>query len=278
MKNTNLKDVFRKRDDKSHKGNYGKVLIYAGSESYPGAAFLACKSALKSGVGQVILANDDLNKTMYTALPEVTYIKRDLKKSNLIDLNIKSILFGNGLDYPNKTIAKDFSLMMKEFNHKLIIDATGLKYLKDYIKSGEKISPEIIITPHIKEFCELIDINIKSSDVFDYAKEVERFLENYQRMVVVLKSYETLIKTRKQERIFSNPNSGFAHAGSGDALAGFISGLMAYSSSYSVDICYASSFILNAALEKEEQIHSSMTTNASSILDYLPIVLKKYVD
>ena len=75
MKNTNLKDVFRKRDDKSHKGNYGKVLIYAGSESYPGAAFLACKSALKSGVGQVILANDDLNKTMYTALPEVTYIK-----------------------------------------------------------------------------------------------------------------------------------------------------------------------------------------------------------
>lgn len=276
MKDKIVKSVLGKRSDNTHKGNYNKVLIYAGSLNYVGAAQLACRSALYSGVGHVILANNLDKSLQFESLPEVTYIKRDLKNNSI--KNIKSILFGNGLDYPNKIISKDFALIMKEFSGKVIIDATGLKYFKDYIKENEIILPEIILTPHIKEFCELTDCIYYGTDSLLYKKAMEQYLEQYPKMVIMLKSYNVLIKTRRQERFINKPNSGFAHAGCGDMLAGLIAGLIAYNTSYNVDICYSAYFLLLQSLKKEEKKISSMSMQPSFILNSLPLVIKDYIN
>lgn len=274
-----MKKVFPKRDNQSNKGDFNKVLIYAGSNSFPGATLLCCRSALFSGVGQVILANNELRNSLYTVLPEVTYMSRGFKSKQDCDKKITSILFGNGLDYPNKDITKDFTILMHEFNGRLIIDATGLKYLFDYLK-GENLvfTPEIILTPHLKEFCDLVSIPLTSKDVLDYEKYMDTFLEKIPRCTLVLKGYSTLIKTRKIRYYFNHPNSGLSHAGTGDVLAGFIAGVAAYSRSFSSDICYCSVYIMNQAAKLEEKKIPSSCLKASCIIDSIPAILKNYIN
>lgn len=48
-----ISGFIKKRDKDSHKGNYGKVLIYAESRSMAGAAVLCARAALRSGAGLV---------------------------------------------------------------------------------------------------------------------------------------------------------------------------------------------------------------------------------
>ena len=64
-----------KRPENAHKGDFGKVLIFAGSEYYPGAAYLACASVYRIGAGLVTLATSKEIKIIVSRkLPELTYL------------------------------------------------------------------------------------------------------------------------------------------------------------------------------------------------------------
>ena len=63
------------REQNSNKGTFGKVLNFAGSKNYIGAAYLSSVAVLKSGAGFCALAADkNVIRSVSALLPEAVYI------------------------------------------------------------------------------------------------------------------------------------------------------------------------------------------------------------
>lgn len=218
----------------SNKGSYGKVLCIGGSESMSGAISMAALSALKAGCGlmtcaipkciQNIVATNVL-ESMYLLLPdEAGYIHEDgaaIVKENLEKYTIALIGCGIGRSSGVGALLE----VLLDSDIPLVIDADGLhafKLMKErYVKRDN-----IILTPHLKEFADLMDASIEliQKDCLYY---IDLFMEQFENYTLVLKS-ETTIIAHKKERYFNTyGNNGLAVGGSGDVLAGIITGLYA---------------------------------------------------
>lgn len=223
-------DIFNfipERQRESSKFDYGKVLIIAGSRSMPGAAALCSNAALRSGAGLVYLYSTTFHSALY---PEVIrhFANNDLK----LDLNdfddimeqiekCDSIVIGPGMGNDAKTLDLISKIIYNTPRNKyLLIDADGLKG----IDKEKQLSPNIIITPHIGEFAEIIGIDREkiSTEAHEYANIWAKKLN----CTVLLKHYPTVISNGEYSywNIYGNP--GMASAGSGDVLSGCIAGIV----------------------------------------------------
>ena len=276
MKDKLLKKILIPRSPLANKGNFGHTLIYAGSDNFLGAAYLTCQSAIFGGAGYVDLCYD--SPCFANSLPEVIYTKRENLKG--INLNrISSILFGNGLDYPNKWIQQDLDYLLLNYTKKLVVDATGLKYLKNFLlkHNPNEICPQLILTPHIKEFCNLFDIGYIDSNVLNYEKYLNSILKIFSRYTIILKSYNTLIKDNKERFFIDKVNPGLAKAGSGDCYSGLLVSFLAYLNCPTIYSCYASYKIFSIAGLKLRKKISSASFQASKVAEEIPHILKKYI-
>lgn len=280
MRKKQLKDLFPPRDPRANKGTYKRLLIIGGSEEYPGSLLLATRAALLSGVGYVEVAyRGSRPEYLISSCPEAIYFnQKDLKNIESIR-HFRSILFGNGLKPLDKELTKDFEFLMKNFEGRLIIDGSGFGYLLDYFNRFDErtVKPEIIILPHIKEFAALVGVPVSSSDPQTYRDKVETYLIDHPRTTVVLKSYQTLLKTTQHEYLLTVGNPGLAKAGSGDAQAGFIAGLLAYSPCFNIDTCRFGATVFGRAADLALQRCSSAALTASRVIDHLPLALKEYI-
>ena len=78
-----------KRAKDANKGTFGKVLIIAGSENYPGAAYLCCAGSYRVGVGLVTLATTSIVRTIVSKkLPEVTFLTDDEVFGNINNYDV----------------------------------------------------------------------------------------------------------------------------------------------------------------------------------------------
>jgi NAD(P)H-hydrate epimerase len=224
------------RRPNTHKGDYGHLLVIAGSVGKTGAAAMACEAALRMGAGLVTLAipkslnsimEMKLTEVMTEPLPETPKQTLSLRAfSSIVRLceNKKAVIMGPGVG----TFKETQSLMLKllkALDIPVILDADGLTALSGQSKVLPISNRSLILTPHPGEMARLIRSSPK--EVQDDRIGISRSFSQSNHLYLVLKGHRTLIATPKGE-VFINPtgNAGMASGGTGDVLAGMIGGLI----------------------------------------------------
>lgn len=239
-----LKKLVKKRPADSHKGNFGRVLIIAGSRGMTGAAILSAKACLKAGAGLVTVAcpksqqpiiASSLAETMTFPLSEKQGSIALKGVNELISWNktknYELLLIGPGLSTNSET--PDFVLeILKKLKLPAVIDADALNSIS-FLKGIKKLPKDVpfILTPHPGEARRLVCQSLDTSGVKKFSDlnriEFARHISKVSGSVVVLKGHRTVVTD--SEKFFINLSGGpsLAKGGSGDILAGLIAGLWA---------------------------------------------------
>jgi len=216
--------VLRERNPNTHKGNYGKVLIVAGSKGMAGAAVLCARSALRSGAGLVqVSVPDELVPIVQISVPEATCVDRE-KIVDTLD-RYDAVVFGPGIG----TGGEEATLLQKileKYEKSMVIDADGLNIL-GHLESLDLLKDthaNIIITPHAGETMRLLKLTREENKMYSRL-ELARMLQGQTGATVVLKGHETLVLAGQDSWVNTTGNPGMATGGSGDVLAGIIGSL-----------------------------------------------------
>lgn len=226
------------RKSHSNKGNFGRVLIIAGSKNMSGAAYLSAKASYRTGAGLVKILTEESNRAiLQSMLPEAilsTYQTDNLNTQKLQEeLDWATVVvLGPGMG-TSKTAEKLVSFVITNIKKPLILDADAINLLADVEKYVIKedanpncvlhLPSNVILTPHLKEMSRLTKLPLHHivSDVFTVATEYRG------QYVLVLKDARTVVASEDQMYLNMSGNNGMATGGSGDVLTGVIAGLVA---------------------------------------------------
>ncbi len=224
------------RPDDGHKGDFGRVLVVAGSVGYTGAAVLASMSALRSGAGLVYLAMpESLNDVLETKLTEVITLpmpetaERTLSsaaapaiRERLETMDALAIGPGVSRNEDSAALVRD---IVSDVDVPCVIDADGLNALSVDVVAGRSGQAPLVLTPHPGEMARLLRCGV--ADVQERRDEVAREVAAQAGATVVLKGSGTLSVEGSGE-LYLNPtgNSGMATAGTGDVLTGAVAALL----------------------------------------------------
>jgi NAD(P)H-hydrate epimerase len=226
---TDIKEYLPRRFRNSHKGTYGKVLVIAGSAGMSGAAYLAARAAYSIGVGLVQIYTPLVNRTtIQTLLPEgivTTYDEFNQKQlEELLDW-ADAVCIGPGLG-TGSVAEKILVHTLLKTNSPVVIDADGINLLKEHKQLLKECKLPCIITPHIKEMANFMDLsvtNVKENPL----QTLNDIVASYPA-ICVLKDTRTLIGHGKVSfYLNTSGHNAMAKGGSGDVLAGVITGLIA---------------------------------------------------
>ncbi len=226
-----MRDLVPARTPDSHKGDFGRVLIIAGSVGRFGAAHLAGLGALRSGAGLVTIATARSCVPVIAAMaPEYMTEPLDETASGTIDysaldrvLDIQAdiIAVGPGLGQSPGTAAFVQGLLERT-GVPLVLDADALNaFAGEPDRLVGRDGVDVIITPHPGEMARLLNISVEAVQ-HDRLQHATEFAASH-RLHVVLKGHRTVI-AGPDNRAFINltGNSGMATGGTGDLLTGMI--------------------------------------------------------
>jgi len=216
-----IKSIIKERLPDSHKGTYGHALLIAGNTGKMGAALIAAKSCVRSGVGLITVNVPFMEQlTIQVSVPEVMINFRESLSNDYDNFSAIGIGPGIGKNSLEKKVLKE---IMKYSGRALVIDADALNILADYKKLQKKIPENSILTPHPKEFDRLFGNHLSTEERKQTAIKKAQELN----CVIVLKGYETFVTNGSEHFFNTTGNSGLAKGGSGDALTGLVTGLLA---------------------------------------------------
>jgi ADP-dependent NAD(P)H-hydrate dehydratase / NAD(P)H-hydrate epimerase len=230
---SDIKKFLPVRDVNSNKYSNGKLFVLSGSKGFTGASYLCSLAALKLGSGAVILGiPDSLNVIMEKKLTEVITLplNETRDKSFSLDSYSKicekirwsdSVLIGPGIGRNKETLELIRKIILEnDFN--LVLDADGLFAFKDNMKLLKNRKKKIILTPHYGEFANLsgYDLDTIKNNIYETST---KFAREYG-VILVLKNSPTIITDGKYFYINPTGRENLATVGSGDVLAGIISG------------------------------------------------------
>lgn len=255
--------VFKKRNDFTHKGDYGKLAIFAGSLSMTGAPYFASLAAMRTGCGLSYLYIDkDIQDILSVKLSET--IIRSNDEYDLKDMD--AVIFGPAWSF-NENRDKIYKDIIAS-NKKLVIDADGLHYLKKY---GDKLGYRAIITPHFAELARLLDVEIEK--IIEEPKKYARLASDKFEVVVVLKGHNTIVMNKDNEYINHTGNPGMATAGSGDVLAGIIASLLVQGFK-AFDAAKYGVYLHGLAGDLAKEKYTEYSLIASDIIECIPKAIK----
>ena len=220
-----IQKIYKRRNDFTNKGTFGKTTIIAGSFVKMGAAVMATKSALKTGSGITKTLSPKCGyEILQTTCPEAMFIsggKDFVSEFKSEDDEVVGI--GPGLGTNSQTEIA-FLKFLKEYKKPLVLDADALNMISKDPANLKLIPKNAIITPHPKEFERLFG---KTKNSFERLKLAQKKAAELQ-IFIVLKDHRTQIIT-PEKMVFYNitGNSGMATGGSGDALLGIITSILA---------------------------------------------------
>ena len=278
------KDIYRKmlpdRPEDSNKGTYGRLLVIAGSKGMAGAAYLNAHAAYMTGAGLVrIYTSSDNREILQTLLPEAiitTY--EEYNKEELLSLLTwaDGVCIGSGLGM-SRLSEKILKTVIEYVKVPCLIDADGLNLLAEnnnYL--NQMAERRFVITPHMKEMSRLTGTPVEELKA-DRIQILKDFISRY-RITCVLKDSRTLIASEEKGiRMNLTGNSAMAKAGSGDVLAGVISGWMVQGKE-AEDAAELGTYIhgLSGDLAKfEKGVYSVM---ARDLIEYISKALMKLED
>ena len=292
--------VLPERANSSYKGSFGKLLIIGSSKEYPGAAFLAAKSAYRSGVGLVSIATTNSAISLYGSyLPEAIYCPLNEQPNGMISSNkenyktleielakYNTVLIGCGMGKSKETM-KILEFILEchnkyELKFNLIIDADAINNLAELIKRSKVNLNNIILTPHLGELANLAQLNASNITLNERSEISELIIEkitncnitNPNNTIVAKGPYTVIKDTSEIEYISPFATSLLSTAGSGDVLAGLIASLSAQGlNAINSSILGVYLHGLSALLQKKE--YGNVGLLASDIADNIPFAIKK---
>jgi NAD(P)H-hydrate epimerase len=229
-----------RRPPAAHKGDFGHVLLVAGSRGKSGAAVLGGRGALRAGAGLVTVATAaSAQPTVAAPVPELmtepmpeteagSISRHAFDYGNFARLaeNKTVVALGPGLSLHPET-AQFVRTVVEELEKPLVLDADALNALVGQLDSLRKRrSPLTVLTPHPGEMARLLGST--TGEVQRQRVEVARNFARAYGVFVILKGFRTLVATPAGE-VYVNPagNPGMATAGMGDVLTGLLAGVLA---------------------------------------------------
>jgi NAD(P)H-hydrate epimerase len=230
-----MRELLVPRNPETHKGDYGRVLIVAGSRGKTGAAHLAALGCLRSGAGLVTVATPSACLPIVASMgPE--YMTEPIDETpdgldsegvdDLLETISDVIAIGPGLGQGAGTRAFVHALLDRAAVP-LVVDADGLNACAgEPERLAGREGRDVIITPHPGEMARLLGTSVE--DVEANRLEIARTFATTHHVYVVLKGHRTLIAT-PDGSVFINPtgNPGMASGGTGDVLTGMVSAWLA---------------------------------------------------
>jgi len=234
---SDVRPHFAPREPDAHKGRFGHLLIVAGSLGKTGAAVLAGRAALRSGVGLCTIAVPASQQPivaaqapeyMTEAMPETAGHSLALgAKDRLLELarRMDAVALGPGLSLDPETQELARALI-REVERPLVADADALSALAGHLDLLRHAAGRRALTPHPGEMARMLGIGVDS--VQADRLEVTRAFSREHRVALALKGAGTVIGG-PDGRIAVNPtgNPGLAKGGSGDVLTGIVGALLA---------------------------------------------------
>ncbi|MCX5669001.1 MAG: NAD(P)H-hydrate dehydratase [Candidatus Omnitrophica bacterium] len=222
----------------SHKGDYGSILILAGSSRFSGAALLCAESTLRAGAGSVTVGvpasinqaiiKNKTSEVMTLPLPETKTGKLSLTAFSKIKQALKKtavLVIGPGLDNDKSTHAL-VRKIVKTTTLPIVIDADALNALNHHLRILKQHQGKIILTPHTKEMAGLFGIDI--AFIKKNRKLVAKKYAKDYNSVIILKGHQSIVTDGKNKFCINKTgNPGMATAGSGDVLSGIIGAFLA---------------------------------------------------
>lgn len=264
-----INTIYKPRFRFAHKGTYGHGLLIAGSYGKNGAAILACRAALRSGIGLLTCYTQDSGYTaLQTAVPEAMVIT-DADPDHITEFQLdltpyRCIGIGPGIGTQPAT-SQAFYQLLEQYRHPMVIDADALNMLAQHQDWYDLISPGSILTPHPKEFERLFGATPNNFDQQQLALEKAAALN----CVIIVKGHHSFIATPAGKGFYNTTgNAGMATGGSGDVLTGLLTGLLAQGY-LSEDAAILGVYLhgLSGDLAATAQSMEAMT--AGDIIDYL---------
>lgn len=276
--------IISKRVPQTHKGDYGHVLVIAGSIGMTGAAYLCCQAALISGSGLVSLTiPKSLNSIMETKLTEViTKPQEETKEgtlsikafSSIVDLAkmCNVVAMGCGLT-THPEVKNLIQKLISSLEVPMVLDADALNAISDRIDILKERKSPIVITPHPGEMARILKTT--TGTVQKERLKIAKDFATCHNVVVVLKGHNTVVaKEDGSNYVNTTGNPGMASAGMGDVLAGMIVSFIGQGidpfNAAKLGV-YLHGLSADLAASKKGQV----SLIASDVLDYLPEAIRK---
>lgn len=231
INNETITKILPTRKKKSHKGDYGRVGIVAGSIGMTGANYLSSTAALRSGSGLVYsVIPKSLNIILESKTTEI--ITKPIEDNNtgsfileylddliegIKNLDVIAIGPGLGVDIDKIEIVKEILRLDKP----IVLDADGINCIAQNSDILSKRENTTVITPHPGELGKLLNVTI--TDIQNDRVKYAKLASSKFNAITVLKGYETIVCDLNGDfYINTTGNPGMATAGSGDVLTGMI--------------------------------------------------------
>jgi NAD(P)H-hydrate epimerase len=229
-----MRTVLEPRDPEAHKGEFGRVLIVAGSMGKSGAAHLAAMAALRSGAGLVTVATPRSVQPILAAMaPE--YMTIGLPEDadgqvtpegidRVLEAAADVIAMGPGLGTGDGVRAFVHGIV-ERVGVPIVLDADALNAFagEHAQRLAGRDGHDVIITPHPGEMARLLGTSTEDVQR-DRLASARAFAEQHQ-LHVVLKGHRTLVASPEGGvAINMTGNPGMATGGTGDVLTGVIAG------------------------------------------------------
>lgn len=257
----------------AHKGTMGHALLVAGSYGMGGAAILAAKACLRSGVGKVTVHCPKRNNMILQMTVPEAVIQLDQEETTFTepveteDFNAMGI--GPGLG-TNEQTAIALIAQLRRTQCSIVADADALNILANHRAWLQQLPKNIIMTPHVKEFDRLAGQSSDSYERLTKAINMAKKMHSY----IILKGHHTAICMPDGKVKFNTTgNAGMATAGSGDVLTGILTALLARGYR-NANACMVAVYLHGLAGDLAAEDLGMESVTASDIIHYLPAAFK----
>lgn len=219
--------MYRPREEYSHKGMFGHSLIIGGSYGKMGAVVLASKAAMRAGSGLVTAYVPQFGvPILQSAVPEVMAETDNFNGKVFEEIDFQTeanaIAIGPGMGTDAKTVVA-FEKFLKTQKEPIVIDADAINIIGENPRLLADLPSLSILTPHFGELYRLIG---EWKDDFDRLEKTAKFAKQHD-IIVVMKGANTITTHDMKLYINNSGNPGLSTAGTGDVLTGVITGLLA---------------------------------------------------
>ncbi len=271
--------VYPQRSRFSHKGDFGKIGIIAGSPGFSGAAIMASRAALRAGAGLITLFHpvgmenifeNQLLEVMTFAYPQSEFHSSNHKKMQkkfpdfFAKLEIMdALLIGPGLGVSQQT-KNLLDIILNIWKKPLVIDADGLNLLAQSETLQNFLSKKVLLTPHIGEFARLSQktiTKIQADQISNLNELAQKFNCN-----ILLKNATTLFSNGEKIVFDISGNDGLATGGSGDVLSGIIVSFLGQKMEIQ-NAAVSASFLLGKTAEKLTEMRRTASIIPSDIIE-----------
>ncbi len=210
----------RRRFD-SHKGDYGRVGIIAGSHGYLGAAVLCASACVHTGAGLVTLYSTQESAAQLALLtPPEVMVQSVAALTDVLTRRHDVLAIGPGL---GTSRTAEILHIIEHATAPVVVDADALNALATGLDTLHRAGAERILTPHPGEMERLAPCSSKGSR----AETVAAFTRRFPRATLLLKGARTLIGRAGEPHSYNTTgNPGMATGGMGDVLTGVIAALL----------------------------------------------------